>query len=124
MDDSGWDLIVNVTPVNDIPMVKVMWANGTEVDQVEYVWNETTNITVWEVTTKEDMAVEFGFYYMDVETDEPASILIYTDLMHGELPQFQIRHCGAIASDLLQTYFLSFPLILHQLVPRELDASH
>ncbi len=80
-----WILTVNVTPVNDMPMVKVLWSNGTEAEQVEYAWNETTNITVWEIDTKEDVPIEFGFYYDDVETDEPASILIYSDLMHGAL---------------------------------------
>ncbi|MGA1822223.1 MAG: Ig-like domain-containing protein [Thermoplasmatota archaeon] len=80
-----WILTVDVTPVNDMPMVKVLWSNGTEADQVEYEWNETTNITAWKINTMEDIPVEFGFYYDDVETDEPASILIYSDLMHGAL---------------------------------------
>ena len=81
----GWTLTVEVTSVNDIPEVKVLWSYGTEVDQVEYLWNETTNITVWEVSTMEDVPVEFGFHYDDVETDEPDSILIYSDPVHGAL---------------------------------------
>ncbi len=85
-DGEDWlheTLFVNVTPVNDMPEVAFMWPNGTEVEMVEYVWNETVNITVYEITTVEDTPVAFWINATDIEV---AELIYYFDegaVMHG-----------------------------------------
>jgi len=85
-DGEDWlheTLYVNVTPVNDLPDVAFMWPNGTEVETVEYVWNETVNITVYEIGTLEDTPVAFWINATDVETAELTYYFREEDLLHG-----------------------------------------
>ncbi|MCK5773403.1 MAG: hypothetical protein KAH57_06405, partial [Thermoplasmata archaeon] len=87
-DGEDWlleTLFVNVTSVNDMPEVAFMWSNGTEVEMVEYVWNETVNITVYEITTLEDVSVDFWINATDIET---MALTYYFDgeaLTHGSI---------------------------------------
>ncbi len=91
-DGEDWlheTLFVNVTSVNDIPDVAFMWSNGTEVEMAEYVWNETVNITVYEITMVEDVIVDFWINATDLET---VNLTYYFDegaLEHGEV---KVKH--------------------------------
>ena len=83
MDWTNPVLTVNVTPVNDLPDATLRWQNGTGVEMVEYEFNETVNITVYEVTTPEDTPVAFWIDAKDVETDELTYHFREGDLLHG-----------------------------------------
>ncbi|MCK5773708.1 MAG: hypothetical protein KAH57_07950, partial [Thermoplasmata archaeon] len=74
---------VNVTPVNDIPTWSLMLKNGTEAPMAEYVYNETTNWTVYLIETDEDVPVEFWIDASDIETAELLYSFGGADLLHG-----------------------------------------
>ncbi len=87
-DGDDWlheTLFINVTPVNDMPEIAFMWPNGTEVEMVEYAWNETVNITVYEITTLEDVSVDFWINATDIETMELTYYFDEEALLHGSV---------------------------------------
>ncbi|MCK5772731.1 MAG: hypothetical protein KAH57_02990, partial [Thermoplasmata archaeon] len=95
-DGTDWTVIpvvVNVTPVNDIPTWSLMLKNGTEAPMVEYVYNETTNWTVYLIETDEDVPVEFWIDASDIETAELLYSFVGADLLHGaiEVEMYQIE---------------------------------
>lgn len=84
-DPVGFLLMVNVTPVNDPPMATVRWPNGTEVLRVNYPYNETTNLTVYEIFTDEDTPVDFWVDATDIDTEELEYSFVEDDLVHGTI---------------------------------------
>ncbi|MEA3559760.1 MAG: hypothetical protein U9R75_10955, partial [Candidatus Thermoplasmatota archaeon] len=95
-DGVDWTIVpieVNVTSVNDIPTWTLMLKNGNEAPMVEYVYNETTNWTVYLLETEEDIPVEFWINATDIETAELIYSFVGADLLHGtmEVEMYQIE---------------------------------
>ena len=86
-------IVVNVTPVNDIPTWSLMLKNGTEAPMMEYIYNETTNWTVYLIETDEDLPVEFWINASDAEAAELLYSFVGADLLHGivEVEMYQIE---------------------------------
>ncbi|MCK5772329.1 MAG: hypothetical protein KAH57_00935 [Thermoplasmata archaeon] len=95
-DGTYWSIdhiVVNVTPVNDIPTWSLMLKNGTEAPLVEYFHNETTNWTVYLIETDEDLPVEFWINASDAEGAELLYSFVGAYLVHGaiEVEMYQIE---------------------------------
>ncbi len=91
-DSEEWlheTLSVNVTSVNDIPEIAFMWWNDTVIGTVEYAWNETVNITVYEITTVEDVIVDFWINATDIES---VNLTYYFDEGAPEHGEVKVKH--------------------------------
>ena len=87
------DLMINVTPVNDLPQVDIMMDNGTIAPLVEYD-NTTEPVTMaYELVLEEDGYVEFRLNAVDVDSTNLTYYFMEEDLSHGaiEVETYQIE---------------------------------
>ncbi|MGA1792553.1 MAG: hypothetical protein ACMUHM_01245 [Thermoplasmatota archaeon] len=95
-DGDAWTievLVLNVTPVNDLPTGRAMYKNDTELPYVNYDDGSPTGLMVYEMVLDEDTSVDIWIDAEDVDGDELIYGFIEGTVRHGtiEVESYEIE---------------------------------
>ncbi|MGA1820267.1 MAG: right-handed parallel beta-helix repeat-containing protein [Thermoplasmatota archaeon] len=95
-DGDAWAieaLVLNVTPVNDLPTARVMYGNDTELPYVNYDDGSPTGLMVYEIVLDEDTSVDIWIDAEDVDSEDLTYGFIEGTVRHGtvEVETYEIE---------------------------------